>query len=150
VFSELSDLADRSIERAITTAIAERTPGETSRGFAAVALGKLGGRELNYSSDVDLIFLFDPATMPRRAREEPAQAAVRIGQRVVELLQKRTEDGFAFRVDLRLRPAPEVTPIVLTANAAISHYESSAMPWERAAFIRARPRPGMRRSAATS
>jgi glutamate-ammonia-ligase adenylyltransferase len=142
VFSELSDLADRSIERAITTAIAERTPGETSRGFAAVALGKLGGRELNYSSDVDLIFLFDPATMPRRAREEPAQAAVRIGQRVVELLQKRTEDGFAFRVDLRLRPAPEVTPIVLTANAAISHYESSAMPWERAAFIRARHAAG--------
>jgi len=138
VFSELSDLADRSIERAIAVAMAERTPGEPPRGFAALALGKLGGRELNYSSDVDLIFLFDPDTMPRRAREEPAQAAVRIGQRVVELLQKRTEDGFAFRVDLRLRPAPEVTPIVLTANAAISHYESSAMPWERAAFIRAR------------
>ena len=138
VFEELSRLADRAIERAIATAIEERTPGEAAKGFAALALGKLGGRELNYSSDVDLIFLFDPATLPRRARDDPAQAAVRIGQRVVELLQKRTEDGFAFRVDLRLRPAPEVTPIALSANAAISHYESSAMPWERAAFIRAR------------
>jgi glutamate-ammonia-ligase adenylyltransferase len=142
VFSELSALADRAIERAIAAAISERTPGEPPRGFAALALGKLGGCELNYSSDVDLIFLFDPATLPRRAREEAAQAAVRIGQRVVELLQKRTEDGFAFRVDLRLRPAPEVTPIVLTANAAISHYESSALPWERAAFIRARHAAG--------
>ncbi len=142
VFAELSGLADRAIARAIAVAIGERTPGEEPHGFAALALGKLGGRELNYSSDVDLLFLFDPATLPRRAREEPAQAAVRIGQRVVELLQKRTEDGFAFRVDLRLRPAPEVTPIVLTANAAISHYESSALPWERAAFIRARHAAG--------
>jgi glutamate-ammonia-ligase adenylyltransferase len=142
VFAELSNLADRAIERAIAAAIEERTPGEEPRGFAALALGKLGGRELNYSSDVDLIMLFDPAVMPRRARDDPAQAAVRIGQRVTELLQKRTEDGFAFRVDLRLRPAPEVTPIVLTVNAAISHYETSALPWERAAFIRARHAAG--------
>jgi [glutamine synthetase] adenylyltransferase / [glutamine synthetase]-adenylyl-L-tyrosine phosphorylase len=138
VVAELSGVADRAIGRAIAAAIGERTPGERGRGFAALALGKLGGRELNFSSDVDLIFLFDPATLPRRAREEPGQAAVRIGQRVIELLQKRTEDGFAFRVDLRLRPAPEVTPIALSVNAAISHYESSALPWERAAFIRAR------------
>ncbi|HEY0114640.1 MAG TPA: bifunctional [glutamate--ammonia ligase]-adenylyl-L-tyrosine phosphorylase/[glutamate--ammonia-ligase] adenylyltransferase [Allosphingosinicella sp.] len=138
IFAELSDLADRAIDRAIRVAVAERYPGEEPRGFAALALGKLGGGELNYSSDVDLILLFDPATLPRRAREEPGQAAVRIGQRVVELLQKRTEDGYAFRVDLRLRPSPEVTPIALPVDAAISHYESSALPWERAAFIRAR------------
>jgi len=142
VVGELADLADRAIERAIAAAIEERCPGEPARGFAALALGKLGGRELNYSSDVDLILLFDPATLARRARDEPAQAAVRLGQRVLELLQKRTEDGYAFRVDLRLRPAPEVTPIVLPVSAAISHYESSAQPWERAAFIRARHAAG--------
>jgi glutamate-ammonia-ligase adenylyltransferase len=142
VFAELSALADRAIDRAIRAAIAERYPGEAPRGFAALALGKLGGRELNYSSDVDLIFLFDPATLPRRGREEAGQAAVRIGQRVVELLQKRTEDGYAFRVDLRLRPSPEVTPIALPAEAAIGYYESSALPWERAAFIRARSAAG--------
>ena len=138
VVEPLSDLADRQIARALAAALAERTPDAPAEGFAIIALGKLGGRELNYSSDVDLVFLYDPATLPRKPREEPDQAALRIGQRVVEILQKRTEDGYAFRVDLRLRPSPEVTPIALPVDAAISYYESSAMPWERAAFIRAR------------
>ncbi|TFI58054.1 bifunctional [glutamate--ammonia ligase]-adenylyl-L-tyrosine phosphorylase/[glutamate--ammonia-ligase] adenylyltransferase [Sphingomonas parva] len=138
----LSDLADRALEQAIATAIAERTPGEAPRGFAIIALGKHGSRELNYSSDIDPLFLFDPATLPLKPREEPGQAAVRIGQRVVELLQKRDGDGYVFRVDLRLRPSPEVTPIALPVDAAISYYESSALPWERAAFIRARHAAG--------
>ncbi|MDQ8758198.1 bifunctional [glutamine synthetase] adenylyltransferase/[glutamine synthetase]-adenylyl-L-tyrosine phosphorylase [Sphingosinicella sp. LHD-64] len=142
VSGALSDLADATLEQALTAAIAERTPEEAPRGFAVIALGKLGGRELNYSSDVDLIYLYDPGTLPRRPREEPDQAALRIGQRVTELLQKRTEDGYAFRVDLRLRPSPEVTPIALPVEAAISYYESSALPWERAAFIRARQAAG--------
>ena len=137
VMSELSALAERTLERALVCAYAERTPDEPVRGFTVVGLGKLGGHELNYSSDVDLIFLFDPAEIPRRPREEPAQAALRIGQRLADLMQKRTEEGYAFRVDLRLRPSPEVTPIVLPVDAAISYYESSALPWERAAFIRA-------------
>ena len=76
--------------------------------------------------------------LPRRQRDEAGEAAVRIGRRVVELLQKRTEDGYVARVDLRLRPSPEATPIVLPVNAAISYYESAALAWERAAFIRAR------------
>jgi glutamate-ammonia-ligase adenylyltransferase len=134
----LSDFADSAIERAIQAAIAELCPGEEARGFAAVALGKLGSRELNFSSDVDLLLLFDPETLPRRKSGEAADSAVRIGRRFVELLQKRTEHGFVERVDLRLRPSPEVTPIVLPVNAAISYYESAAVGWERAAFIRAR------------
>jgi glutamate-ammonia-ligase adenylyltransferase len=138
VVSRLSALADDSLERAVAAAIAERTPGEAPRGFAVIGMGKLGSSELNYSSDVDLIFLFDPETLPRRAREDVGEAAVRIGKRVADLLQKKTEDGFAFRVDLRLRPSPEVTPIALPVGAAIGYYESSALPWERAAFIRAR------------
>ncbi|HKT14523.1 MAG TPA: bifunctional [glutamine synthetase] adenylyltransferase/[glutamine synthetase]-adenylyl-L-tyrosine phosphorylase [Allosphingosinicella sp.] len=134
----LSDLADRSIEAALGAAIAERTPGAERTGFAVVALGKHGSRELNFSSDVDLLFLFDPDALPVKPREDPREAAVRIGQRVVELLQKRDANGYAFRVDLRLRPSPDVTPIALPVDAAISYYESSALPWERAAFIRAR------------
>jgi glutamate-ammonia-ligase adenylyltransferase len=134
----LSDLADRLIERALAAAVAERTPGAEPRGFAILGLGKLGGRELNYSSDVDLIFLYDPATLPTRPREAAEQAALRIGQRVIEILQKRTEQGYAFRVDMRLRPSPEVTSVALPVDAAISYYESAALPWERAAFIRAR------------
>lgn len=134
----LSDLADRSLQRALAAAVDERTPGEPPRGFAVIALGKHGSRELNYSSDVDLIFLYDPATLPLKPREEPGQGALRIGNRLVELLQKRDAEGYVFRVDLRLRPSPEATPIVLPVDAAISYYESSALPWERAAFIRAR------------
>lgn len=138
VVQALSDLADRSLERAVAAAIEARTPGAGTRGFAVIALGKHGSRELNYSSDVDLLFLFDPARLPLRPREDAGEAAVRIGKRVVEMLQSRTEEGYAFRVDLRLRPSAEVTPIALPVEAAISYYESSALPWERAAFIRAR------------
>ena len=134
----LSDFADSAIEAAISAALTERVHGAPIQGIAALALGKLGSRELNYSSDVDLLLLFDPETMPRRERDDPTEAAVRVGRRMIEILQKRTEDGYVARVDLRLRPSPEVTPIVLPVNAAISHYESSALPWERAAFIRAR------------
>jgi len=138
VVETLSDLADRCLARAVSEAIADRTPGEEPRGFAVVALGKLGSRELNYSSDVDLLFLFDPELLPLRPREDSGEGAVRIAKRVAEMLQKRTEEGYAFRVDLRLRPSPEVTPIALPVGAAIGYYESSALPWERAAFIRAR------------
>ena len=138
----LSDFADRAIDQALAAAIEERSPGAGTTGFAVLALGKLGSRELNYSSDVDLVLLFDPATLARRTRDDAGEAAVRIGRRLVELLQQRTEDGYVERVDLRLRPSPEVTPIVLPADAAISYYESQALPWERAAFIRARAAAG--------
>ena len=69
---------------------------------------------------------------------------MRIGRRLIELLQQRTADGYVARVDLRLRPSPEVTPIVLPVGAAIAYYESTALPWERAAFIRARACAGDR------
>jgi glutamate-ammonia-ligase adenylyltransferase len=134
----LSDFADDALDRAIRAAILERTPDADPIGFAAIALGKQGSRELNYSSDIDPIWLFDPDTLPRKPREEPVDAAVRIGRRVLELLQSRDGDGYVMRVDLRLRPSPEATPIVLPVDAAISYYESQALPWERAAFIRAR------------
>ena len=140
----LSDFADQAIDEAVSAAIAERTPDSDPRGFAVIAMGKLGSHELNYSSDVDLLLLFDPETLPMRERDDAGEAAVRVGRRLIELLQKRTEDGYVQRVDLRLRPSPEVTPIVLPINAAISHYESSALPWERAAFIRARAAAGDR------
>ncbi|MEO7655106.1 MAG: bifunctional [glutamate--ammonia ligase]-adenylyl-L-tyrosine phosphorylase/[glutamate--ammonia-ligase] adenylyltransferase, partial [Sphingomicrobium sp.] len=134
----LSDFADLAIDCALRLAIEERTPGAAPDGFAVIALGKLGSVELNYSSDVDLSLLFDPARLPRRPREDVGEAAVRIGRRMIEILQRRTAAGYVERVDLRLRPSPEVTPIALPVDAAISHYESSALPWERAAFIRAR------------
>ncbi|URD62322.1 bifunctional [glutamine synthetase] adenylyltransferase/[glutamine synthetase]-adenylyl-L-tyrosine phosphorylase [Sphingomonas sp. KRR8] len=139
VTAALSDFADGAIDAALRQAVTERMGDEVPfAGLTVLALGKLGSRELNYSSDVDLILLFDPDTLPRRGRDDPGEAAVRYGQRLIELLQRRDEHGYVVRVDLRLRPSPEVTPIALSVGAAISYYESSALPWERAAFIRAR------------
>ena len=138
----LSAFADRALDRAIRAAILERTPDAVPQGFAALALGKHGSGELNYSSDIDPILIFDPETLPRRPREEPVEAAVRIARRVVELMQALDGDGHVFRIDLRLRPSPEVTPLALPESAAITYYESSALPWERAAFIRARAAAG--------
>nr|WP_121886592.1 bifunctional [glutamine synthetase] adenylyltransferase/[glutamine synthetase]-adenylyl-L-tyrosine phosphorylase [Sphingomonas sp. PP-F2F-G114-C0414] len=142
VTGALTSFADYALDTAIRAAIEERTPGAEVRGFTAIALGKQGSNELNYSSDIDPILLFDPATLPCRPREEPDEAAVRIGKRVVELLQARDGDGYVLRVDLRLRPSPEITPIVLPVEAAIGYYEAQALPWERAAFIRARAAAG--------
>ena len=138
VMTRLSAFADTALDAAIAAAVEQLTPGEASRGLVVIALGKHGGRELNYSSDIDPIFLFDPDTLPRRARDEPAEAAVRLVSKIIEILQRRDGEGYVFRVDLRLRPNPEVTPIALPVEAAISYYESSALAWERAAFIRAR------------
>ncbi len=134
----LSDFADVALDRAIAAAINHYRPGAEARGLAAIALGKHGSRELNYSSDIDPILLFDPQTLPCRDRDDPVEAAVRIGRRVVEIMQARDENGYVFRIDLRLRPTPEVTPIVMPVEAAITYYESQAVAWERAAFIRSR------------
>jgi glutamate-ammonia-ligase adenylyltransferase len=138
----LSDFADQALEEALAAAMAERYPDADHRGFVVLALGKHGSRELNYSSDIDPILLYDPTTLPHGEREDPADAAVRIGRRVSELLTARDGDGYVFRVDLRLRPSPEATPIALPVEAAIGYYESTAMGWEQAAFIRARPAAG--------
>lgn len=142
VTNTLADFADEAVDAALAAAFAERYPDDEPSGFAVIALGKHGSRELNYSSDIDPILIFDPETLPRRAKEEPVEAAVRLGKRMTELLAARDRDGYVFRVDLRLRPSPEATPIALPVEAAISYYESMAAGWEQAAFIRARPCAG--------
>lgn len=138
VTGELSDFADRAMDLAITDAIHRRTPDAKPAGFIALALGKHGARELNYSSDIDPILLYDPDTLPRRERDEPGEAAQRIARTLVETLSAVTGEGYVFRVDLRLRPASEVSPLAIPVEAALTHYESLALAWERAAFIRAR------------
>ncbi len=136
VTGALSDFADAAIDAAIGAAMAER--GAPNRGMVALALGKLGSRELNYSSDVDLILLHEPDLIPRRSHEDPDEAAVRIARRAVALLNDLTPDGYVARVDLRLRPASEITPMSLSLAAAENYYQSEAETWERLAFVRAR------------
>ena len=142
VMAELSAFADRAVGAAIADALTRRVPDEPPEGFTAIALGKHGAAELNYSSDIDPILLYDPARLPRRGRDDPGEAAQRYARNFVETLSAQTGEGYVFRVDLRLRPASEITPLALSFDAALSHYESSALAWERAAFIRARAAGG--------
>ncbi|WOE76039.1 bifunctional [glutamine synthetase] adenylyltransferase/[glutamine synthetase]-adenylyl-L-tyrosine phosphorylase [Alterisphingorhabdus coralli] len=137
----LSDFADVCLQSALESIFARRYDCAPT-GFAVIALGKLGGHELNYSSDIDPIFLFDPETMPSRRKETPHDAAQRVGRELIALLSERDGDGHVFRVDMRLRPESEVSPMVLPIRSAISHYESRALTWERAAFIRSRQAAG--------
>lgn len=115
---------------------------EAGCGLTVLALGKLGGRELNYSSDVDLMVLFNPAAAAIPDGAEPGQLFVRLAQGLVRLLQSRTADGYVLRVDLRLRPDPGSTPVALGIDAAFAYYESVGQNWERAALIKARPVAG--------
>ncbi len=139
VTAALTRFADRALDFAMAAAFAER--GLEPGGLTAIALGKQGSLELNYSSDLDLIFLHDPERLAG-AGDDPTEAAVRIVRRVVALLSERTSDGYAFRVDLRLRPDPDSTPPSLPVGAAEAYYQSEALAWERSAFIRARPAGG--------
>lgn len=142
VMRELSTFADRALHAAIAASIARRVPGAAPDGMIGLALGKHGAGELNYSSDIDPILIYDPETLPRRERDEPGEAAQRYARETVRLLSETTPEGYVFRVDLRLRPASEVSPLAIPIGAATTHYESSALAWERAAFIRARAAAG--------
>ena len=142
VITRLSDFADRALDEALADIYATRYPDAPVEGFSVIGLGKHGSRELNYSSDIDPIFLYDPDKIPVRGREEPSDASRRIGQQLVEALNARDADGYVFRVDMRLRPSPEVSPVALPVEAAISYYESSALTWEQSAYIRSRAAAG--------
>ena len=110
-------------------------------GFVVLAMGKLGARALNYSSDVDLILLFDPAAHPYNA-DNLGAIFTRLARDLTSLMQTRDADGTVFRLDYRLRPDPGSTPPALALPAALAYYEGQAQTWERAAMIKARPAAG--------
>ena len=142
VVAELSNFADHALDLAIRTAIAGRTGEDCSDGMIGLALGKQGAGELNYSSDIDPILLFDPEKLPRRTKDEPGEAAQRYARAIVKLLSENTAEGYVVRVDLRLRPASEISPPAVPISAALTHYQGQALAWERAAFVRARAAAG--------
>ena len=111
-------------------------------GYVALAMGKQGAFELNYSSDIDLIILYDAETSALGPGTEPSTFFVRLTRRLVSLLQDVTEDGYVFRTDLRLRPDPRATQIAISVEAAAIYYENMGQNWERAAMIKARPAAG--------
>jgi glutamate-ammonia-ligase adenylyltransferase len=115
---------------------------EVDSGLVVLALGKHGARELNYSSDVDLIVLFDPRSKAIPPGAEPGPLFVRAAKSLARLLQERTGEGYVLRVDLRLRPDPAATPVALAIPSAYAYYETLGQNWERAAMIKARPVAG--------
>ncbi|MBO1079566.1 bifunctional [glutamine synthetase] adenylyltransferase/[glutamine synthetase]-adenylyl-L-tyrosine phosphorylase [Roseomonas haemaphysalidis] len=122
-----------------------RDPKAVARGSGLIVLGmgKLGARELNYSSDIDLMVLYDPEAAVNHP-ENAGALYVRIARDLVRLMEERTADGYVFRTDLRLRPDPAATPLAVSLPTAISYYESMGQNWERAAMIKARPVGGDR------
>ncbi len=107
-------------------------------GITILAMGKQGAHELNYSSDIDLIVLFDERLVPVSAGREPLDVAIRVIKDVVKILHEQTGSGYVFRTDLRLRPDPASTPIAVSIDRAISYYQTVGQNWERAALIKAR------------
>jgi glutamate-ammonia-ligase adenylyltransferase len=153
VTQALTQLADGAITialRFLLRAAAEQgkfKPADAARpevgcGYVVLAMGKMGAFELNYSSDIDLICLFEPGLGALAAGIEAAPFYIRLTRTLVRMLQERTTDGYVFRVDLRLRPDPGLTQIALSAPAALDYYESVGQNWERAALIKARPCAG--------
>ena len=120
---------------------------ETGSGLIVLAMGKLGGRELNYSSDIDLILLYDPAGISGIPPDGAQSFFVRLARDLVRILDERTGDGYVFRTDLRLRPDPRSTPLAMSVAAALAYYETVGQNWERAALIKARPVAGDRMAA---
>ncbi len=153
VTGALARFADVSVQSALTLAAGAeiargklRTTSDDARGPApglfCLALGKHGASELNYSSDIDVSVFYTPEDLPVTEGTEPQAVALRITRTFSELLQQRTEDGYVFRVDLRLRPDPSSTPAAMPVSAALDYYETVGQNWERAAMIKARPCAG--------
>jgi glutamate-ammonia-ligase adenylyltransferase len=146
VTGALTELADMASQAALTAALAHQVrrgklPSHDV-GLFVLAMGKMGAGELNYSSDIDLVCLFDETRHDPGDHALIRKACVRAVQDMAAILSDLTEDGYVFRTDLRLRPDPSVTPVVLSTGAAMRYYESLGRTWERAAYIKARPCAG--------
>ena len=124
----------------------DRNQPDKDSGWIVLGMGKFGARELNYSSDIDLIVFIDETRPAIGDPYECVETFSRLTRRLVRILQDRTGDGYVFRVDLRLRPDPGSTPLAIPVGAALHYYEGRGQNWERAAMIKARPVAGDRES----
>ena len=149
VTGALTRFSDLAVTQALQSAIRRevesgKLPGQTDEdiatagGLAVIAMGKTGAGELNYSSDIDLICLFDETRFDVGDYAEARTSFVRAVRSMTKTLSERTADGYVFRTDLRLRPDASVTPVAISMEAAERYYESFGRTWERAAYIKAR------------
>jgi len=153
VTGALTDYADAAAHAALRVAVGAqirrgKLPGlvpedaETGGGMTVLAMGKMGAGELNYSSDIDLICLFDEGRYDADDFQEARAGLIKATRAMAASLNDITGDGYVFRTDLRLRPDPAVTPVCVGLLAAERYYESLGRTWERAAYIKARPCAG--------
>lgn len=148
--SEFAELAVQSALRLLLRNAAEQkeiilpdpSAPEQDCQIIVLGMGKLGAYELNYSSDIDLILLYDREKLRYTGNKNAQHFMNRIAQDLVQLMQERTADGYVFRTDLRLRPDPMSTPPAVSVAAALTYYETLGQNWERAAMIKARPIAG--------
>ena len=145
--AELSTLADGMVKIAHDYAVESLRPRfglPTTRdgrpaGLLVLAMGKLGGRELNYSSDIDLVFLHPDSVLAEPGKPiEPERYYRQVGQMLIKLLNQVTADGFVFRVDMRLRPFGDSGPLVIGISAFESYLARHGRDWERYAYVKAR------------
>jgi len=149
VTGHLSEFADLCVSTCLNTLLnaeaqkgnfdaADEDQPHLSSGIFVLALGKLGASELNYSSDIDLMVLYDRELPRYTGGKSPQEFAVKLTKALISLLDERTADGYVFRTDLRLRPDPGSTSIAISTEAAELYYESWGQNWERSALIKAR------------
>ncbi|HQY44461.1 MAG TPA: glutamine-synthetase adenylyltransferase [Paracoccaceae bacterium] len=149
VTGALTALADQAVHQAMTALVGDEirrgklpglSPDDAARagGMVALAMGKMGAGELNYSSDIDLICLFDDSRFDPGDVQEARASFIKVVRRMTAMLSDLTEGGYVFRTDLRLRPDASVTPVCISMSAAESYYEAEGRTWERAAYIKAR------------
>lgn len=149
VTGALSAVAEASLQLVVRhLLVSARAAGEIAAanletsGFIVLGMGKLGARELNYSSDIDLILLFDGERLNYAGKHSVQAFCTRLAHELVRMMAERTGEGYVFRTDLRLRPDPGATPPAVATRAALNYYESTGQNWERAALIKARPVAG--------
>ena len=149
VTGALTDLADRAADLALRVHVAaERARGKLPEtgadagGIVALAMGKMGAGELNYSSDIDLIVLYDDSAYARDDQHEARASLIRATRKAAATISDNTDQGYVFRTDLRLRPDAAVTPVCISISAALAYYEAEGRTWERSAYIKARPCAG--------
>ncbi|MBI2349466.1 MAG: bifunctional [glutamate--ammonia ligase]-adenylyl-L-tyrosine phosphorylase/[glutamate--ammonia-ligase] adenylyltransferase [Deltaproteobacteria bacterium] len=144
VIVQLSELAEACVEAALALSLEEieKSFGTLPGGkFTVLGMGKLGGKEIDYNSDLDLIFVYDA---PDEARSQGGQGLdphdyyVRLGQKLMTFLSAPTEEGIAYRIDLRLRPSGKFGPVVSSLAAFRHYHQTSSELWERQALIKAR------------
>jgi len=153
ITAALSDFAEASLTLAVDTLLRlahkrgditlphPDAPSKDS-GIIILGMGKLGGHELNYSSDIDLIIFYVPGALSYKGRHTEQKFMNSLVHDLVSVMQERGPQGYVFRTDIRLRPDPASTPPAITTDAAYTYYESVGQNWERAAMIKAKPVAG--------